>query len=834
MIQYFRGIVLVFLMVLPLQPVIGAEFIHFESGAYEPALQKFNVAQSIALNNWQIKTHPDGAWQDALIPFYTYDKQRLTVRCRFSLPDKASSDNYSLIGFGTAGSAHVRLNGQQIHFQSNGGVPFRIGLKNELLKSENVLEMELFRSKSALHGFPLYVNLLSEPQPIGLPERIYIVRHKDFMINNLRFRVTKSSAEEADIACSFDVSLRQQELPFRLEILFRSPAGRTVVRKLIRLESADQSVSVSAGIPADLLWSPDNPQLLSFAVNVQKGFSNIASYTTTIGLRDLNIDRDRIFINNKQLLIKGINYYINPTSYLQSSRQQILRRDLNEIKSLGLNAIRLPHRLAGPFMLHLADSLGLMVFDELPVWRYPVPLFQDDNLLDHAKRAIMNISAFYENNPSLSALSIGQEIPIQDVSVQKFMFILKGIVNSQLDVFSYLSPSQGSDFPPERAADFYILDIYHPLQSGFLQSVNYYSAFSLAGKAGILKNEQVYEWDRNPSNIKRSLFLTREVNRALTDFNFAGGFIESFNDWRAAYPTYLTALSGDKTLVPFGLYDVDGTQKHWVKNLEGIWEKPNESFLSEKNDTKKSNFFSILMVFSSIIFFLFYRQNARLRDNLRRAIRNSYGFFVDMRERRIIPLFNSLLIGLFAATNLAAVIGAYVYYYNDSYIIQEIISVFLIPLNLFEDYLLISRFPWSITLFFVVILLLYPIIVSLILKIISLFSSERIRYRQALAIGLWSGIPLIFMIPFSLTCYHVLYYWHYESYILYVLLFFILWAHIRIINGIRVLFITRPVKVLLVMLLSYIIPFIIFWAVFKPAPYWYDYLNLLLNARGLF
>ncbi len=132
------------------------------------------------------------------------------------------------------------------------------------------------------------------------------------------------------------------------------------------------------------------------------------------------------------------------------------------------------------------------------------------------------------------------------------------------------------------------------------------------------------------------------------------------------------------------------------------------------------------------------------------------------------------------------------------------------------------------------ILFLYPILISFLLKIIAVFTREKIRYRQGLAIGLWSGVPLLFMLPLSLFGFQILQFGQYETTFLIVISLFIIWAHFRIINGIRVLFITRLGKVLSVMLLSYIIPIVILWIVFKPSAYWFEYIELLYQARSLF
>jgi len=175
-----------------------------------------------------------------------------------------------------------------------------------------------------------------------------------------------------------------------------------------------------------------------------------------------------------------------------------------------------------------------------------------------------------------------------------------------------------------------------------------------------------------------------------------------------------------------------------------------------------------------------------------------------------------------------------IFYAHDTFLFQEIVATLFGPFAIYSSILKICSDPLWISLMMFLILFFYPIIISFLLKIIAFFSKERIRYRQGLAIGLWSGVPLLFMLPLSLFGFQILQFGQYETAFLILISLFILWAHFRIINGIRVLFITGLGKVLSAMLLSYIIPIVILWIVFKPSAYWFEYLELLYQARSLF
>ena len=129
---------------------------------------------------------------------------------------------------------------------------------------------------------------------------------------------------------------------------------------------------------------------------------------------------------------------------------------------------------------------------------------------------------------------------------------------------------------------------------------------------------------------------------------------------------------------------------------------------------------------------------------------------------------------------------------------------------------------------------MHPVVIGTGLKIISLITSAKIRYRQAIVTGFWSAAPFLFFLPISISAVHLLYDATYTFYMIVVFAVFILWTHIRLINGIRILFVVRIHTVIIVLLLSYIVPVAIFLGFYNPVPDWYDYLNLLLNSGYLF
>ncbi len=785
-------------------------------------------ASEIGPLQWQVQNST--GWENSIFPFSRTAIKQTTLRAAFKIPAGQDSLPVVLNAGGISGNLSVYLNGHLISFHPNSTAPFTIRLPAEEVQKENLLSVVLKRPSDAVGGFPQFARIYSEQRYLGLKEsiKLYSLRKKILRNFNLKIETLNSVAK---LFYSYEIRLPESKTKYRIEENFL-PKGSKRTRFV---SGGIKRIEGRLTVKKDNLWSPDNPVLTRTHIKISDKNNILFEENFQLGLRTLEIKSGSIRINGVPTPVKGINYHNDAQRLKGGSYKKIISTDFKAIKEMGFNAVRLPRYLPDRTMLQLADSLGLLLFGELPILRYPPPLFFNDDLLEHSKAALSNLAALGTSHPSLTAIGLGQEISLLDAATQKFMFILKDITNIKLKILTYVSPFPAETLPIEKIADFYLFDIYRPLHRYAIKNIKNRNGFLLAGKIGCIRNEPAAEWDTDPVSQERVKFFKREFDALFNTFHLNGGFVESYMDWHLSLPNHFSIKRADSVdIYPSGLLDSERRAKHWLFDFKPLWNRDSTHLLNSASPKKHSNFFSILIIFSTIIFFAVYRRMPRLNENMRKALRHPYGFFVDMRERRIIPLFNSFWVGGYAALLLSSIFSSIIYFHHDSFIMQEFSAILLGPIGLYEGFLRVSSSPLYLSLILFSLLFLYPIIVSFSLKIAAVFSGQRIRLRQALAIGLWSGVPLLFLIPVSLFSFQIMAFQAWNFYLFILIILFVVWAHFRIINGIRVLFITKVSKVLMVILLSYTIPFIIFWAVFKPTAYWLEYLSLLVRSGSLF
>ncbi len=828
-----------FIFIIPFNTLLSSPIleknVHFFKWGQIP--QSTEYKEIIPLYNnpsWEISVSDD-EWHPISLPFYITETPSFKVKCTFNYKLAGSETDLFIISYGIKGIAQFYLNGTLIHYQPNNYAPIKIKLNRSMIQSRNELTIIIRNPLKVEEGFPTFVKQFTEKRALGITRPIFIAENK---INGIELtKISLIHQNDTFLAnyaylLNFNTAIPKFKGKVTVEEEFSLEDGTTIFKRIFNIDttSLKSMITGKINVAHNTLWSIDTPKTVILKVTLKKNYSQFFQSSKTFALRSFNYKNNNILLNGKPLIIKGINYHENLFRFKDVKFYQQIKKDLETIKKLGFNSIRLPHYFPGNYIVQISDSLGLLIFAELPVFRFPKQLFSNDNLLENSILTLNQLSDFFNTNPSFAAIGLGKEVPAHSPAVQKFMLILKGIISNKTNWLSYLSPIPNKPLPPEKLADLYVLDLYKPFTDFKFNS----QPFALIGRLGILNPEIIYQWDSNISSQKHYTFLCQEVNTALKQKTLSGGFIESFADWTMEYKLSSTISKDQPDVFPSGIYSIGNKKKSWVDNLENIWELNSFSGFLKDTSSRSTNFFSILLFFSSIVFFSFVRRQYRLRENLKRAIYHPYGFFVDIRERRIIPIFNSVLMGIFTTFIIVSFIGAYIYYYHTSQWMQEILSVVFINKDYFNYYLLISASPLNTLLVISTILLLFPFFISLVLKFFSIFSRENFRYRQGVAISFWSAIPFLFMLPVSFFTYHLLEYDNFQIYLIYIFLIFLIWTQFRLINGIRVLFIVKTMKVFIWISLSYIVPIAIFWVLINPKHYWIEYLKLLFSANALF
>jgi beta-galactosidase len=190
--------------------------------------------------------------------------------------------------------------------------------------------------------------------------------------------------------------------------------------------SADKKIKIEAGKSIDVqslvtvqnpkLWGPpptQKPNLYVAVTNLLSKGKVIDTYETRFGIRSLAFDAEKgVLINGERIYIKGVNQHHDLGALGAAFNTRAAERQLEVLKELGCNAIRMAHNPPAPELLDLTDRMGFLVIDEIfDCWeRKKTPLdfhliFPDWHEAD--TRAFIRRD---RNHPSVIAWSFGNEV----------------------------------------------------------------------------------------------------------------------------------------------------------------------------------------------------------------------------------------------------------------------------------------------------------------------------------------------------------------------------------------------------------------------------------------
>ncbi|NIG55343.1 glycoside hydrolase family 2 TIM barrel-domain containing protein [Chitinophaga sp. Cy-1792] len=126
---------------------------------------------------------------------------------------------------------------------------------------------------------------------------------------------------------------------------------------------------VNARFASPVLWNPESPYLYKVIFSLYKNKQLQHTVSQTFGFRTVELrQRDGIYVNGVKVKMKGVNRHsFRPeTGRTMSSNNSI--EDVQLIKDMNMNAVRMSHYPPDEHFLEVCDSMGLFVLDELAGW----------------------------------------------------------------------------------------------------------------------------------------------------------------------------------------------------------------------------------------------------------------------------------------------------------------------------------------------------------------------------------------------------------------------------------------------------------------------------------
>lgn len=117
------------------------------------------------------------------------------------------------------------------------------------------------------------------------------------------------------------------------------------------------------------LWGPpptQTPNLYLAVTTLLQNGKPIDEYETKFGIRSLEYNPDKgLLVNGEHILIKGVNQHHDLGAMGAAFNTRAAERQLEILREMGCNAIRMSHNPPAPELLELTDRMGFLVIDEI-------------------------------------------------------------------------------------------------------------------------------------------------------------------------------------------------------------------------------------------------------------------------------------------------------------------------------------------------------------------------------------------------------------------------------------------------------------------------------------
>lgn len=163
-------------------------------------------------------------------------------------------------------------------------------------------------------------------------------------------------------------------------------------------------------------WSVENPYLYTLQTQVLVNGKEVDRYDTPLGIRTFSFDQDKGFsLNGKAMKIRGVCNHHDLGALGAAFNVRAAERQLEILKSMGVNGLRTSHNPPAAALLDLCDKMGFIVMNEaFDMWVQKKSPF--DYHLDWEKwhkKDLEDQILRDRNHPSVMMWSVGNEIPEQ-------------------------------------------------------------------------------------------------------------------------------------------------------------------------------------------------------------------------------------------------------------------------------------------------------------------------------------------------------------------------------------------------------------------------------------
>jgi beta-glucuronidase len=335
-------------------------------------------------------------------PEFMYYEGTIWYKKSFDYP-KPVVDVRCFLYFGAVNyRADVYLNGKKLGMHKGGFTPFNFEVPAGLLKEkDNFLIVKVDNKRYADEVPTLNTDWWNYG---GITRDVKLVEVPDNFIRDFVLQLKKPLKGE--------VPGKKPEVTGWVKLNKQPVSAQNITVQIPELNFTKQIIATGAVTPVNFklpgvqLWSPQTPKLYRVIISVGADRTE-----DKIGFRTVEAHGTQLLLNGHAIFLRGICIHgeipqEERRAYSETDAEQLL----GQARELGCNMVRLAHYPHDEKIIRLADSLGILVWSEIPV--YWTIDFGNKNVLDKARNQLEEMITRDHNRASVIIWSVGNETPV--------------------------------------------------------------------------------------------------------------------------------------------------------------------------------------------------------------------------------------------------------------------------------------------------------------------------------------------------------------------------------------------------------------------------------------
>lgn len=484
---------------------------------------------------------------------------------------KTKTDNRVFVHFGAVNyESDVYLNGKKLGKHIGGFTPFNYEITGLLKEKDNSLVVKVDNKRKREAVPTLNTDWWNYG---GITRDVTLVEVTNVFIQDYLVQLKKGANNEISGYVQLNNPMSQQVVKIEIPELKVSSLAKT---------DSTGKANFTVKLTKIERWSPENPKL--YQVNVSYNDNKV---TDKIGFRTIETRGTDILLNGKSIFLRGIS--IHEENALRGGRAysiQDAKMLLNSAKELNCNYVRLAHYPHSENMIRLADEMGILVWEEDPV--YWTIQWENTATFENANQQLSDVISRDKNRACVIIWSMANETPVSEARtnfLKKLAEHARSLDNTRL-ISAALEVHHNPANPNERIVEDPFAD--------YVDIVSF--------------NQYVGWYDGLPENCDNISWVIK-YNKPVMISEFGGGALQGLHGdihtrWTEEYQEdlyiknlkMLSKIPQLRGMTPWILYDFR-SPKRVLPNIQDGW---NRKGLISQNGTKKKAFFVLKNFYDQI------------------------------------------------------------------------------------------------------------------------------------------------------------------------------------------------------------------------------------------